>query len=84
MAYMEKDSLSVKAAPRQTLEVGEQAGAQEGTSRPSLRHTPPGVWPPVAPPGGMGRLVRRLTVSALRLGEEQPGLGLLAAQGAAR
>jgi len=54
-----------------------------GAARPSLRHTPPGVWPPVAP-GGMGRLVRRLTVSALRLGEEEPGLGLLAVQGAAR
>jgi hypothetical protein len=32
----------------------------------------------------MGRLVRRLTVSALRLAEEEPGLGLLAVQGAAR
>jgi hypothetical protein len=58
--------------------------SEKGASRPSLRHTPPGVWPPVAPPGGMGRLVRRLTVSALRLGEEEPGLGLLATQGAAR
>jgi hypothetical protein len=32
----------------------------------------------------MGRLVQRLTVSALRLGDEESGLGLLAAQGAAR
>ncbi len=58
--------------------------SEKAAARPSLRHTPPGVWPPVAPPGGMGRLVQRLTVSALRLGDEESGLGLLAAQGAAR
>jgi hypothetical protein len=80
MAYMEKDSPSVKAVPRQTPGVGEARGAQEGLPRPSLRHTPPGVWPPVAPPGGVGRLVRRLTVSALRLGEGEEELGLVPAR----
>ncbi|WNG51420.1 hypothetical protein F0U60_50290 [Archangium minus] len=47
-----------------------------GSSRPSLPRTPPRVWPPVSP-GDMGRVVRRLKVTAERPRPPEPEVPLL-------
>jgi hypothetical protein len=41
----------------------EEPSSNEGPSRPHHPRTPPRVWPPMAP-GDMGRVVRRLKLSA--------------------
>lgn len=54
----------------------------EGASRPSLPRTPPGVWPPVSP-ADVGRVVRKLKVTAQRLRDAEPLGALLAPEGVA-
>lgn len=48
----------------------------EGAVRPSLPRTPPGVWPPVSP-ADVGRVVRKLKVTAQRLRDPEPMVTLL-------
>lgn len=48
----------------------------EGSSRPSLPRTPPRVWPPVSP-ADMGRVVRRLRLTAERARQPKPEEPLL-------
>jgi len=41
----------------------EETNPSEGQSRPTHPRTPPRVWPPMSP-GDMGRVVRRLKLTA--------------------
>lgn len=41
----------------------EESNSSEGPARPHRPRTPPRVWPPMSP-GDMGRVVRRLKLSA--------------------
>lgn len=54
---------------------------EQGASRPSLPRTPPGVWPPVSP-ADVGRVVRKLKVTAQRLRDAEPMVSLLTPEGA--
>jgi hypothetical protein len=53
----------------------------EGAARPSLARTPPGVWPSVSP-ADVGRVVRKLKVTAQRLRDTEPLGALLTPEGA--
>jgi hypothetical protein len=56
--------------------------ATEGASRPNLPRTPPGVWPPMSP-AEVGRVVRKLQVTAQRLRDSERRVALLSPGGAA-
>ncbi|HYO57426.1 hypothetical protein [Archangium sp.] len=64
MAHAKDDALTPLVVPRSSS--SEESAPAEGPSRPSLPRTPPGVWPPVSP-ADMGRVVRRLKLTAERL-----------------
>ncbi len=67
MAYATDDSLSPLVVPQSSP--SEEPTPGEGPQRPSLPRTPPRVWPPVSP-ADMGRVVRRLKLTAERLRDE--------------
>jgi hypothetical protein len=49
----------------------EETSSGESPSRSSHPRTPPRVWPPMSP-GDMGRVVRRLKLSAQALRDSEP------------
>ena len=65
MAHGTDDGLSPLVVPQSSP--SEEPTSGEGPQRPSLPRTPPRVWPPVSP-ADMGRVVRRLKLTAERLG----------------
>ncbi|HYO67068.1 MAG TPA: hypothetical protein VEU33_13415 [Archangium sp.] len=68
MAHATDDGLSPLVVPQSSLS---EETSGEGQQRPSLPRTPPRVWPPVSP-ADMGRVVRRLKLTAERLRGEEP------------
>jgi hypothetical protein len=74
MAHVKDDGLTPLVNPRSSP--SEEPGAADGTARPSLPRTPPRVWPPVSP-GDMGRVVRRLKLTAQRVRDAEPDAVLL-------
>jgi hypothetical protein len=64
MAHATDDGLSPLVVPESSPT--EEPTSGEGPQRPSLPRTPPRVWPPVSP-ADMGRVVRRLKLTAERL-----------------
>ncbi|HZH16808.1 MAG TPA: hypothetical protein VE057_20805 [Archangium sp.] len=69
MAYTTDDGLSPLVVPQSSS--SEEPTSGEGPQRPSLPRTPPRVWPPVSP-ADMGRVVRRLKLTAERLRDGEP------------
>ena len=69
MAYTTDDRPSPLVVPQSSS--SEEPTSGEGPQRPSLPRTPPRVWPPVSP-ADMGRVVRRLKLTAERLRDAEP------------
>ena len=69
MSHATDDGLSPLVVPQSSP--SEETTSGEGPQRPSLPRTPPRVWPPVSP-ADMGRVVRRLKLTAERLRGEAP------------
>ncbi len=76
MAHGTDDGLSPLVVPESSPT--EEPAVGEGPQRPSLPRTPPRVWPPMSP-GDMGRVVRRLKLSAQALRDPEPMVSLLGA-----
>lgn len=69
MAYATDDGVSLLVVPQSSPSEG--PASEEGPQRPSLPRTPPRVWPQVSP-ADMGRVVRRLKLTAERLRDVEP------------
>jgi hypothetical protein len=76
MAHVTDDGLSPMVNPGSSS--SDETNPAEGPVRPSLPRTPPRVWPPVSP-GDMGRVVRRLKLTAQRLRDVELRVTLLGA-----
>ncbi len=74
MAHTTDDGRSPLVNPQSSP--SEETTSGEGPARPSLPRTPPRVWPPMSP-GDMGRVVRRLKLSAQSLRDSEPRVSLL-------
>lgn len=71
MAHEKDDGLTPLVNPQSSPP--DESGTSDGASRPSRPRSPPRVWPPMSP-GDMGRVVRRLKLSAERLREPEAAL----------
>lgn len=74
MAHEKDDGLTPLVNPQSSPQ--DEPGASDGASRPSRPRSPPRVWPPMSP-GDMGRVVRRLKLSAERVREAASEAALL-------
>ncbi|HEX8436437.1 hypothetical protein [Archangium sp.] len=74
MAHATDDGRSPLVVPQSSP--SEETSSGESPSRPSRPRTPPRVWPPMSP-GDMGRVVRRLKLSAQALRDSEPMVSLV-------